>query len=557
MYLSKLEIVHLPKPKNIGKHRFKLYFNSSAPFWSSLKKWLVRLFLLVIVFLLGLTIGKQHNSLEYNSENSPTANPASQPLATNNLLVETPPPSKESSLLENQAAPVSASKIDSNSKEKDSIAIAVAPNSFIPAQTLPTNTVADKNSVTVSISSPPDSSPSSSAPASLSPAVKPETTNRLSQCENFLKNRQLTTGPTGNALTCYQQLLSQSDSLPQAKAGLQKIEDSYRTLIETALTQAGSVKKLREYLIGLRQVNPQSDLFAQVDRHYQTKIESAISESQLSQAQRYWKELSVLNPKSVLLPKLEAQLKSAAPKVDKVSKVVKSTEDNQPKPTVLADTATSSTSPRQITQLLQQCQTLLKANHLLTGPTGNAVECYQQVLTLAPNHAKAKAGLKQIEQRYQTWIQNALKKGQLAKAKSYLNSLRQINPASSALNKLQQQIEKPAPAPLPSIEKPAPAPVPSPAMVSQPIPSPVVSSKKPTTVHPPKAPTVTPAPRPKSSPAPPTRPSESASSIPPATPATPSFTTQPPRCSEIFIQESLGIQPLNKEEREFKRNYCN
>jgi len=554
MYLSKLELVHLPKPKNIGKHKFKLYFNSSAPFWSTLKKWLVRLFLLVIVFLLGLTIGKQHNSPEYNSENSPTANNrASQSLAASNPPVETALPGKVSSLLEHQTvAPVSPNKIEFNAedKEKDSIPLTVAPNLLTPAQTLPTNVVKGKNSVTTSISSTHESSSSLPAPTSLSAAVNPEVVNRLRQCENFLKNNRLTTGPTGNALTCYQQLLSQFDNLPQAKAGLQKIEDRYRTLIETALTQAGSVKKLREYLIGLRQVNPQSDLLAQVDRHYQTKIESAISASQLSQAQRYWKELSVLNPKSALLTKLEAQLKSAVPKVEQVSTVVNSK--------VLADRATTATPAQQIAQLLQQCQTLLKANHLLTGSTGNAVECYQQVLTLAPNHTKAKAGLKQIEQRYQTWTQNALKKGQLAKAKSYLNNLRQVNSASPVLNKLQRQIDKPAPAPMPSIEKSAPAQVPSPAVVSQPTPSPVVPAKKPTTVHPPKAPTVTPAPRPKSSPAPSTRPSESASAIPPVVkPATPSFTAQPPRCSEIFIQESLGIQPLNKEEREFKRKYCN
>jgi len=89
-------------------------------------------------------------------------------------------------------------------------------------------------------------------------------------------------------------------------------------------------------------------------------------------------------------------------------------------------------SEMEVSPLLQQCEAHLKANRLTTGQGGTAFACYQQVLEQEPDNAEALAGLKQIEQRYITWIKSALDTEQPDKAERYLTSLRLVNPNSPA-----------------------------------------------------------------------------------------------------------------------------
>jgi hypothetical protein len=77
---------------------------------------------------------------------------------------------------------------------------------------------------------------------------------------------------------------------------------------------------------------------------------------------------------------------------------------------------------------------------LTTGEGGTALVCYQQVLAKEPSNAKALAGLEKIEGRYVVWANNALNRGQLEHAKQYVTRLRQVNPQSSQLAKLEARL---------------------------------------------------------------------------------------------------------------------
>jgi hypothetical protein len=98
------------------------------------------------------------------------------------------------------------------------------------------------------------------------------------------------------------------------------------------------------------------------------------------------------------------------------------------------------TKKRELAQQLRDCESHFKANRLTTGEGGTALVCYQQVLAKEPSNAKALAGLENIEARYVTWIKRSLKKRQRNKAKQYLASLRQVNPQSSQLAKLEARL---------------------------------------------------------------------------------------------------------------------
>lgn len=261
-------------------------------------------------------------------------------------------------------------------------------------------------------------------------------------------------------------------------------------------------------------------------------------------------------------PKSSAKLPKFKPK----SSVLPSSEPPlEPRPvTPEQSPVKKTTSPqkgKEMTELLRECKDLLKANRLIAGKGNTAFDCYHKVLVQDSHNVEAKAGLNEIEARYQEWADNALKKKQLPKARSYIQRLRQVNPQSSVLPNLQQRLVE--------LERPVVSP-PAPPTVSA---SPKSLPRQQSTPTPPSKGDLprSPAPRPKEklpvrSPVAPQRSMSSSSqqpttqssrpSIPHESPPQPSR-PQPPRCSEIFIQESLGIQPLTQEQREFKRANCN
>ncbi|OAD21152.1 peptidase C14 caspase catalytic subunit p20 [Candidatus Thiomargarita nelsonii] len=93
-----------------------------------------------------------------------------------------------------------------------------------------------------------------------------------------------------------------------------------------------------------------------------------------------------------------------------------------------------------VSQQLRECKKHFQANRLTTGKGGTAFVCYRDVLTKDPNNVEAKAGLKEIEDRYVAWINRALKRGQRYKAKRYLPRLCKVNPKSPNLTEIKAQL---------------------------------------------------------------------------------------------------------------------
>jgi len=94
----------------------------------------------------------------------------------------------------------------------------------------------------------------------------------------------------------------------------------------------------------------------------------------------------------------------------------------------------------EVSQQLRECKKHFQANRLTTGKGGTAFVCYRDVLTKDPNNVEAKAGLKEIEDRYVAWINRALKRGQRYKAKRYFPRLCKVNPKSPNLTEIKAQL---------------------------------------------------------------------------------------------------------------------
>jgi len=188
----------------------------------------------------------------------------------------------------------------------------------------------------------------------------------LQQCQKHLNAHRLVTGEGGTAFACYKEVLKNDPTNTEALVGLKKIEARYVTWLKRALAR-----------------------------------------EQVQQAKAYLDRLRTVNPASLALPPLEAQLKR------------------------MEEAAA---------QLLQTCQAHLKANRLTTGKKGTAFACYQQILSKDKTHPEALAGLREIEARYTRWFKRALDRKQHHHAKQYLERLRQVNPKSPTLPELEARL---------------------------------------------------------------------------------------------------------------------
>jgi formylglycine-generating enzyme required for sulfatase activity len=96
-------------------------------------------------------------------------------------------------------------------------------------------------------------------------------------------------------------------------------------------------------------------------------------------------------------------------------------------------------APSKVAQLLRVCQTHFE-NGRLSGGSGTAWGCYQEVLKKDQTNAKALAGLKKIEKRYVDLVRSALKKKRVDSAEHYLASLRSVSPGSAQLPRLETSL---------------------------------------------------------------------------------------------------------------------
>ncbi len=86
----------------------------------------------------------------------------------------------------------------------------------------------------------------------------------LRECQRHLQAKRLTTGKGGTAFACYNKILKSDPNNANALAGLKKIEDRYVKWAKKALRR-GQKNKAKRYLDSLRLVNPNSLALAKLE----------------------------------------------------------------------------------------------------------------------------------------------------------------------------------------------------------------------------------------------------------------------------------------------------
>jgi hypothetical protein len=98
----------------------------------------------------------------------------------------------------------------------------------------------------------------------------------LNQCQIHLSNNDLTSGRSGNALACFNQVLVHNPDNLKALNGLKKIEQRFLHWAEKAI-QRGRKNKLAEYIEKLTQINPKSPHIATLQQRFQNLQEKNLS----------------------------------------------------------------------------------------------------------------------------------------------------------------------------------------------------------------------------------------------------------------------------------------
>ena len=99
-----------------------------------------------------------------------------------------------------------------------------------------------------------------------------------------------------------------------------------------------------------------------------------------------------------------------------------------------------------IQQLLSAADTAMEQNRLTTPSDDNALDRYEQVLTLNPSNTLAIAGINRIVERYLVWALDLTEKSNLKKARYFVSLADEIDPnhpnIEPVVNKINDQEEK-------------------------------------------------------------------------------------------------------------------
>ncbi|OAD19596.1 Sulphatase-modifying factor domain protein [Candidatus Thiomargarita nelsonii] len=155
------------------------------------------------------------------------------------------------------------------------------------------------------------------------------------------------------------------------------------------------------------------------------KQKAALKQQQLNAEAKAQEQIAELEKQKVALKQQQEKLKQQQAELEKQR----------------AQLSVSSppSDAEKLSGLLSTCKAHFEANRLTTGSGGTAFDCYKEVLKTDPSNAEALRGLKNIEDRYVTWIAQAKKRKKFAQVKMYLESLRQVNPDSPSLAQLEEQ----------------------------------------------------------------------------------------------------------------------
>ncbi|MDM8564815.1 DnaJ domain-containing protein [Candidatus Halobeggiatoa sp. HSG11] len=142
--------------------------------------------------------------------------------------------------------------------------------------------------------------------------TKPGIANLLQQCRKHFESKRLTTGNSGNALSCYRKILKQDSGNLDAIAGLNAIAKRYKLWAENALQQ-NKLKKVKSHIAGLAKVNPNSKTIASLKKRLNKAI--AKKEYESKKIQPKVTEIKPIPEKNVAKP-IEVQETKKIEKVE-------------------------------------------------------------------------------------------------------------------------------------------------------------------------------------------------------------------------------------------------
>ncbi|MFK5986496.1 MAG: hypothetical protein QM479_13885, partial [Pseudomonadota bacterium] len=182
------------------------------------------------------------------------------------------------------------------------------------------------------------------------------------RCKIHLSNNDLTSGNSGNALNCYQQILIRDPGNSKALEGIKIIQQRFINWAHKAIKQANK-KKLFEHISKLKLINPKNPYLPSLQTSYQQLTEKKLTGT-------------------------------------------------------------------------ERCNSFMQSNDLTSGKNGNAVQCFQNILSKNPHNKFALDALKRIELRFLNWSKRAIRRGDIHKLEEYINKLSHINPKSITYHKL-------------------------------------------------------------------------------------------------------------------------
>ena len=127
--------------------------------------------------------------------------------------------------------------------------------------------------------------------------------------------------------------------------------------------------------------------------------------------------------------------------VPKSSPDVAATDTDEITPKVQPEMAVTNTESDKISRLMERAREQAAGWYLTTPAGNNALETYQEILTLEPDYKPALEGIKDLGVKYTLLGAIAKQRGELARAERYLLKAIELAPDHPAVQSLQRALE--------------------------------------------------------------------------------------------------------------------
>ncbi len=226
----------------------------------------------------------------------------------------------------------------------------------------------------------------------------------------------------------------------QRRAVEQKLESGHANLSAGNLITPSDNNALNDFRAVLELDPANQDArqgINQIVAHLLDRAEQAMAGGDIKQAETWLNRVIAIEPDNINAGALAEQISDHRARIEAQRLLAEQKEREDALHRVQEEER-----QRAVAALLDKAEAALQANRFVEPPEDNALRHFREVLSIDPDNEVARAGMKRIAGFYLEQANRAIIEGEIGKAEGYLTAAATIEPDSSSLRLLREQMKE-------------------------------------------------------------------------------------------------------------------